>query len=406
MGPGTMVHTPAAREVFVVRDPVFDERLRVLGYELLVGTDGADAGAAAGDPARWSAGLFIDAFAEIGLEALTAGRPAWLPVAPEVLTEMAPPVRPDRALLQLTLRSAPDAALTSALRQLAGRGYELVVDGPADLARPLLGIVSGLKIPVAGLALEALRARVADVAGNDLMLVATGVETPEALAQCRALGFEGFQGPFLARPDVVPGRAVPTHRLHELTTMAQLTGGELAFEEVEQLIVRDVGLSHKLLRYANSALFSLPQQVGSVREAMVVLGAKPVQRWAAVLALSGARDQPHELIVTSLIRARMCELLIDDRARRDRSFTAGLFSVVNSLLGVPMREALADLPLADEVKRAILHGEGPEGRVLRAVVAWQMGDFTGVPPESRAEMARAYRDAVQWADEAAAPMPA
>jgi EAL and modified HD-GYP domain-containing signal transduction protein len=199
---------------------------------------------------------------------------------------------------------------------------------------------------------------------------------------------------------------VPTHRLHELTTMAQLTGGELDFEQVEQLIVRDVGLSHKLLRYANSALFSLPQQVGSVREAMVVLGAKPVQRWAAVLALSGARDQPHELIVTSLIRARMCELLIDDRARRDRSFTAGLFSVVNSLLGIPMREALADLPLADEVKRAILHGEGPEGRVLRAVVAWQMGDFTGVPPESRAEMARAYRDAVQWADEAAAPMPA
>src|SRR5919197_205035 len=227
----------AARDVFVVRDPVFDERLRVLGYELLVATDAPSDG----DAARWTAGLFIDAFAEIGLEALTDGRPAWLPVAPEMLADMTPPpVRPDRAMLQLTLREPPHEALTSALRRLTGRGFTLVLDAPPAIAGPLLGIASVLKIPVRGLAENEVRERVAEVAGSDVMLVATGVETPSALAQCRALGFEGFQGTFLARPDVVPGRAAPTHSMRALTTMAQLTGGELDFEEVEQLIVRDV----------------------------------------------------------------------------------------------------------------------------------------------------------------------
>jgi c-di-GMP phosphodiesterase len=119
--------------------------------------------------------------------------------------------------------------------------------------------------------------------------------------------------------------------------------------------------------------------------------------------LSGVRDQPHVLLVSALVRARMCELLSDEAGRRERAFTVGLFSVINRLIGMPMREALEALPLADEVVDALLRGEGPEGRALRVVLAWELGDFgagEGVPggPE---RVARAYREAVAWADEAA-----
>jgi len=109
------------------------------------------------------------------------------------------------------------------------------------------------------------------------------------------------------------------------------------------------------------------------------------------------------LLVTALVRARMCELLSDEAGRRERAFTVGLFSVINRLIGMPMREALEALPLADEVVDALLRGEGPEGRTLRVVLAWELGDFSageGLPggPE---RVARAYREAVAWADEAA-----
>jgi EAL and modified HD-GYP domain-containing signal transduction protein len=162
-------------------------------------------------------------------------------------------------------------------------------------------------------------------------------------------------------------------------------------------------MSHKLLRYANSALFAPSQRVGSVREAMVLLGARAVRRWATVLVLSGVRDQPHVLLVTALVRARMCELLADEAARRDRAFTVGMFSVINRLLGVSMREALQALPLSDDVVGALLRGEGPEGRSLRVVRAWELGDFSAADgvPGGVDRVARAYRDAVAWADEAA-----
>ena len=52
-----------------------------------------------------------------------------------------------------------------------------------------------------------------------------------------------------------------------------------------------------------------------------------------------------------------------------------MFSVINRLLGLPMREALDALPLADDVVAALLRGEGGEGRSLRTVLAWELGDF-------------------------------
>jgi c-di-GMP phosphodiesterase len=297
-----------------------------------------------------------------------------------------------------------DPELDDAVRQLAERGTCVALDWftyrPG--VEPLLDAAWGVKLDLAMHGAEGLREQVAALAGRDLVLIATSVDTNEDFALCRELGFAAFQGAFLAAPEIVPGRAVPTQSVAALGTLGDLQSS-VEFEDLERAIVRDVGLSHKLLRYANSAVFARRQRVGSVREAMTLLGARPVRRWATALALAGVPDQPHALLVTALVRARMCELLSDDPARTDRAFTVGMFSVINRLLGLPMREALETLPLADDIVAALLRGEGAEGRCLRVVLAWELGDFTAGEsvPGGPERVARAYRDAVAWADETA-----
>ena len=378
----------------MARQPVLDADMRLLGFELLV--DG---------PA-----VVVDALSEVGLEALTGGHAAWLPLGRELLLEVGPvPVRSDRVVLQVPAGDGEDEALHEAVRQLADRGACIALDGFAyhPALEPLLDRAWGVKLDLAIHGPEGLRDQVAALAGREqLVLIATSVETHADLALCRELGFTAFQGAFLAEPEIVPGRAVPTQAIGALGSVADLASS-VEFEDLERTILRDVGMSHKLLRYANSALFARSQRVGSVHEAMTLQGARAARRWATVLVLSGVPDQPHVLLVTALVRARMCELLADDPARRDRAFTVGMFSVINRLLGMPMREALDTLPLADDVVGALLRGEGPEGHSLRVVLAWELGDFSvaGGVPGGTDRVARAYRDAVAWADETATALP-
>jgi EAL and modified HD-GYP domain-containing signal transduction protein len=312
------------------------------------------------------------------------------------------PVRPDRVVLQVPAAEGDDEALVEAVRRLADRGACIALDRVTyrPELEPLLGLAWGVKLDLAAHGADGLRAQVGALAGRDFVLIATSVDTNEDLALCRALGFQAFQGAFLAEPEIVPGRAVPTQGLEALADIQ----ASVEFEDLERAIVRDVGLSHKLLRYANSAVFARSQRVGSVREALMLLGARAVRRWATVLVMAGMPDQPHALLVTALVRARMCELLSDDPARADRAFTVGMFSTINRLLGLPMREALDTLPLADDVVAALLRGEGAEGACLRTVLAWELGDFSAAEAMAGGpdRVGRAYRDAVAWADDTAA----
>ena len=100
-----------------------------------------------------------------------------------------------------------------------------------------------------------------------------------------------------------------------------------------------------------------------------------------LLALSGLTDRPQHLLTVGLVRARLCELLAGAHpvAATDRAFTVGLFSVVDALLGKPMQALLDELPFDSRIRHALLDHDGPEGRLLAAVLAYERGDFNDVP---------------------------
>jgi EAL and modified HD-GYP domain-containing signal transduction protein len=73
---------------------------------------------------------------------------------------------------------------------------------------------------------------------------------------------------------------------------------------------------------------------------------------------------------------------------------------VDSLLGVRMPTLLEDLPFDERTSRALGEHEGPEGRLLAGVLAYEAGDFdrcvqTGV---SLVDIAHAYGEALDWTD--------
>ena len=139
------------------------------------------------------------------------------------------------------------------------------------------------------------------------------------------------------------------------------------------MISEDPGLSLKLVKLANSAFFGGRHRAGTIRQALMTLGSVAVRRWATMMVLAGVSDRPSHLLELGLLRARLCELVAarTPGAETDRAFTVGLFSVVDSLLGVRMPTLLDDLPFDDRTTRALGEHEGPEGRLLAGVLAYE-----------------------------------
>src|ERR1700754_3064621 len=136
------------KEVAVVRHPIADARNVVVGYELRFGGS-VDLGDPSMD-AKATSALLVEAFGDIGLETLAGRHPAWINIARNFLVEIGPPpVRPDRAVLQIDAYPARDDLL-SLLQQLSRSGYTLALgdyDGRDDV-QELMSLCSIVKVSV------------------------------------------------------------------------------------------------------------------------------------------------------------------------------------------------------------------------------------------------------------------
>ena len=390
----------------MVRHPIADSRNVVVGYELRFGGT-IDLGDPAMD-AKATSALLVDAFGDIGLETLAGRHPAWVTIARNFLVEIGPPpVRPDRAVLQIKAYQARDDLLVI-LQQLTRSGYTIALDGysgqTGENVDELMSLCSIVKIDISAIDAADLPAVLRAPKMQGALLVATDVGDHAAFDRCRELGFTYFQGEYFAQPRLFKARGVATAGLGSLRRLSELTKGDVSFEDLERIIASDVGLSLKLLRYVNSAFFALPRTLNSVREALNMLGVRTVRRWATVMAISSIPDVPDELVALALRRAHMCEILAGSALPEEREtlFTIGLFSVADALLDVPMSEVLDSLPFSDEIQAALMRREGPKGELLAAVIAYERGEFPTltVPGSPVPSLAGAYRAALEWADEA------
>jgi c-di-GMP phosphodiesterase len=312
-------------------------------------------------------------------------------------------------VLELAATSRADAALLHALQDVTKAGFQLAIVGviPAGADEAPWRLASAVKLDSRALAGggEEVNELLAGLRRRGLRLIADWVETPEQYEAMRALEFDAYQGQYFAAPRSVSEVVAPTHRLGALVSLNHGTAGA-SLEDLERHICEDSGLSYRFVRLANSAFYGGRTPVGSIRQALMRLGATAVSRWIMLFALSNMTDRPQHLLNTAVHRARLCELLAREYPDTvpERAFSAGLFSVLDALLGRPMRKLIADLCLDDRLATAITDHRGPEGRLLAAVLAYERGDFAACAQNDvrLVNVANAYWHAAEWADYATA----
>lgn len=285
-----------------------------------------------------------------------------------------------RTVACVDVESAPeDAALAQHLRALRA-------------ARLVLGL-TGLR--AGGAYAESLRevqfvaVNVSDQSPTDLAEIARRVrrDAPHArlvarrlvsqveLALCLRLGFDAFQGPFVTSREAwaAPANAGERQRLVRLLAEIQASDD---LERTANALRTFPDLQFRLLAYLNSAAMGLTRKVGSVRDAVMLLGSQKLLRWLSVLILAskelGGRGE--SILEAALVRGRVMEIIGEPRmpARAlDELFTLGVMSLLPAAMHRPLEALLGELRLPEPQHLALVRGAGPYGPYLALATALQ-----------------------------------
>jgi EAL and modified HD-GYP domain-containing signal transduction protein len=293
---------------------------------------------------------------------------------------------------------------------MVSAGYTLALDDYVadERMRPFVELASIVKIDVLNRPLADLRCVAHHLRSSGVRLLAERVETATVRDMCTDLGYELFQGYLFSRPETLTKSDVSASHLAILQLLNLLQNPATPDSALDAAFQSDVALCYKLLRIVNAAAMG-GRSISSIPHAVRMVGREMLHRWLAVLLVSslGRRgDVSHELALTAITRARMCELVTAASVERQlagSAFIVGLLSLLDVLLEVPMQKILARLQLSDDVKGALLERHGPLGTPLQLVEAYEKANWDAakglaneraVPSDLVPSL---YLDALHWA---------
>jgi EAL and modified HD-GYP domain-containing signal transduction protein len=373
------------------------------GYELLF-RDSTENRAAFSDPAQATAEVIVNAFIEIGLEEIVGPRFAFINFDRNlILGNYCESLPPERVVLEILESVSPDAAVLKKLQQLRGIHHRIALDDYTfqKSSQSLLEIADFVKLDVLASDAHTLERSLAEIKKYSVEVIAEKVETVEQFERYKALGFDLFQGFFFCAPQIVEGRRQPIARSSAIALMIKVNNPELDVKELAKAISQDPSLSYKLLRYINSAIYSLRRPVASIEHAITLLGHEKIRTWASLILLSSFSDKLHEVIVSGAVRASMCEQIARTLKvnRPHRIFLVGLLSVLDVLTGQPLDTLLKPLPLEKEVLDAAVYQRGVFGHILRCVVEYEKRHWEKAEDAislGRTTIEHAYEQALKW----------
>lgn len=297
----------------------------------------------------------------------------------------------ERVIYSLLEESIVDEALCTQLKKLKNEGYRFAVNDFAFTAKnlekfaPIFPYVECIKIDIPR-SKGIKRDDVENFKRQGLTLIGSKIESHDMHAECVSKGFTYFQGYFISKPKTLenPSFSVDHGAVMQLWNMLQSDA------DIDQL-VKAFELNHmislKLIRFINSAVFSLKNPVSSVRHVLTLMGREPLSQWVMMLLFSETQGSDENNIPLMLMVVNRTELmtqlleLIEPNATKSQKATAyfvGMLSLIHLLFNLPHREILRRLNVAPDIERALFEGDGFYGELLTMVRSIEMLDSEGI----------------------------
>jgi EAL and modified HD-GYP domain-containing signal transduction protein len=395
-------------QLYVARQPILSSNEQVFGYELLF-RDGVEDYFHHTD-ANVASRSTLDTSMLMGLDVLCDGRLAFINCTRETLLKDYVTLLPPAQVVVEILETVPvDDLVKAACVRLKEAGYTIALDDfVADDPRAgLVQYADIIKVDLKATSAAEQSALVKLYGGPGCRMLAEKVETRAEFSICKKAGYSYFQGYFFRRPELLQAREIPKNQVNYLRLLQAISRDEIEVKEIESIIKGEASICYRLLRYLNSAAFAFSSEIHSVRHGLTILGEREVRRWVRLVAALGAgQNKPSDLVLSALVRARYLELLAPRVPHGESDlFLVGLFSLMDSILDLPMGIVIEGISL-DHETRAVLLGQASQlDLIYRLMVAQEAANWVNLTelctrlklPESH--VTDCHWQAMQWARE-------
>ncbi|WP_243368288.1 EAL and HDOD domain-containing protein [Fundidesulfovibrio soli] len=369
--------------ICVARQPIYDADGNVFGYELLFRHDVGATSYFSKDANLATQKVIADGFLLAHTGPFHNTSRFFINFTEQLLMEdFAYALPPKKAVVEILERIEPTEKVLAKCRELKSQGYTLAIDDYAGDSRlaAYMDVVDIIKFDVLGKSNQEIYEMARPFLRRNITMLAEKVESAEVMQYTKSLGFKLFQGFYFSRPEMISGKKISSNDSSRIRILSELCNDDINFDRITCIISSDVSLTYRLLRFLNSATFGYNVKIGSIERAATVLGTKKLRKWlmAAVLSDTKQSNKAVEASWLAVQRAFFLQILSNRlhlHMTADELFLAGLFSKIDAIFDKPIAKILAELPLANNVKRAILEPGNPCRNILEFLDHIDGGDW-------------------------------
>ncbi len=248
--------------------------------------------------------------------------------------------------------------------------------------------------------------------GFDKKCIATGVNTKEDYELAMEVGADYAEGSYVAEAMAKKVKRMEFLEGNFFQLVVEVSKDEPDIEQIEKVISHDAALSYALLKIVNSAYFALRRRVSSIRQALVTMGISQLKQWVYLLSFNNdfESDESREaMLKLSFLRANYAMVLSDHIKDlpiiRSEVYMMGMFSTLQYMIDAPLEEILEEVPVAQEIKDALLKQEGVCGSLYKLILSYENADWKAVKSLSNelgipsSLLAQTYMDCVETVNE-------
>lgn len=294
------------------------------------------------------------------------------------------------------------------LKELRESGFGHMLSGDVPEDNEARGLITHFDVG-AGDALSVVSCR--SIQRRPVLPVATRMENWPGFDWCATRRVPVLVNPGQKPPTVASGKVLEPETMLIIRLLQMIQRNE-DIREIEAALKHDAAITCRFLEHINSPAVSGGVQIESLRHAVAMLGYQRLFRWLSVLlTTTDMKSRPAYLMKKAIIRGRFVELLghvLLGPQHADNLFLAGMFSVIEELLGVPMTQLLEKVQLNEAVQLAILEQKGIYGPFLAIPLAIERGGSDAEPLVeallmSATQVNAAHLSAISWSAEISRP---